>query len=104
MKRELPKSEPYLTAEEIEALLRDFEGILRSKTLTRGPFLDRFEREFAAFSGVAHAVGMSSGTAPMEVAMRFWEVSGGEVIVPTNTFAASANAALQCWQTSPAKP
>lgn len=42
MKRELPKSEPYLTAEEIEALLRDFEGILRSKTLTRGPFLDRF--------------------------------------------------------------
>ena len=94
MKRELPKSEPYLAEEEIEVLLADFEEILRSKILTRGPFLDRFEGEFATLAGVSHAVGMSSGTAPLEVAMRFWDVSGGEVIVPTNTFAASANAVL----------
>ena len=94
MKRELPKFEPYLTEEEIANLLTDFEGILRSKVLTRGPFLDRFEREFADLAGVSHAVGMSSGTAPLEVAMRFWDVTGGEVIVPTNTFAASANAVL----------
>ena len=93
-KRELPKSEPYLTEEEIETLVADFEGILRSKTLTRGPFIDRFEMEFATLAGVSHAVGMSSGTAPLEVAMRFWNVAGGEVIVPTNTFAASANAVL----------
>jgi perosamine synthetase len=59
MKRELPKSEPYLSAEEIETLLGDFEAILRSKTLTRGPFLDRFERDFAAS---ANAVLLAGGT------------------------------------------
>ena len=94
MKRELPKSQPCLAEDEIETLLVDFEGILRSRILTRGPFLERFETEFATLAGVSHAVGMSSGTAPLEVAMRFWDVAGGEVIVPTNTFAASANAVI----------
>jgi len=78
----------------VAALLGEFGEILRSGRLTRGPHLERFEREFAAGAGAKHAVGLSSGTAPLEIALRFWQVEGREVIVPTNTFVASANAVL----------
>ena len=76
------------------ALLEDFAQILRSGRLTMGPYLERFEQEFAACVGTEYAVGMNSGTAPLEVALRHWGVEGREVVVPTNTFIASSNAAL----------
>ena len=76
------------------ALLEDFAAILRSGRLTMGPYLERFEQEFAACVGAGHAVGMSSGTAPLEIALRYWGIEGREVVVPTNTFIASSNAAL----------
>lgn len=76
------------------ALLEDFAQILRSGRLTMGPYLERFEQECAAHVGTKYAVGMSSGTAPLEVALRHWGVAGGDIVVPTNTFIASSNAAL----------
>ncbi len=93
-RREINKAKPHIPAEDIALLLEDFEEILRSGHLTQGPFLSRFEEEFAALSGTRWAVAMHSGTAPLEVALRYWDVAGGEVVVPTNTFAASANAVL----------
>ena len=90
----LPKARPSIPAEDIASLLGDFEAILRSGQLTQGEYLQRFEQEFAAYIGVEHAVGLNSGTAPLEIAMRYWQVAGREVIVPTNTFMASANAVL----------
>lgn len=92
--RSLPRAKPHLPEEDVTALLGEFGEILRSGRLTRGPHLERFEREFAAQVGVGHALGLSSGTAPLEIALRFWQVEGREVIVPTNTFVASANAVL----------
>jgi perosamine synthetase len=89
----LQKARPNLPEQDIPDLLTDFAAILRSGVLTMGPFLERFESLFAAHAGVQHAVGMNSGTAPMEIAMRYWEVSGGEVVVTTNTFMATVHAA-----------
>ena len=93
-KRSLPKARPAIPAEDIPALLADIEHVLRSGQLTMGPFQERFEGEFAEMVATEHAVAMHSGTAPLEVAMRHWNIEGREVIVPTNTFAASANAVL----------
>ncbi|MDE2811395.1 MAG: DegT/DnrJ/EryC1/StrS family aminotransferase [Gemmatimonadota bacterium] len=90
----VPQTRPCIPEEDVAALLEDFAAILRSGRLTMGPYLQRFEQEFAACVGAEHAVGMSSGTAPLEVALRYWGVAGGEVVVPTNTFIASSNAAL----------
>lgn len=90
----LRKARPHLPEADLPALLRDFEAILRSGVLTQGPYLERFEEEFARAAGVRHAVGMSSGTAPLEVALRFWEVAGGEVVMTTNTFMATVHAAI----------
>lgn len=60
-----------------------------------GPFVDRFEGEFAAFVGAKHAVACASGTAAIHVALRLLGVGrGDEVLVPTFTFIASANPIL----------
>lgn len=88
------KARPHLPEEDLPALLGDFESILRSGVLTMGPYLERFECEFAGSVGVRHAVGMSSGTAPLETALRFWDVAGGEVVMTTNTFMATVHAAV----------
>ncbi len=93
-RRDLNKGKPHIPEEDIAPLLEDFEAILRGARLTQGPFLERFEEEFAELSSTRWAVAMHSGTAPLEVALRYWDVKDAEVVVPTNTFAASANAVL----------
>ncbi|PRY19267.1 aminotransferase class I/II-fold pyridoxal phosphate-dependent enzyme [Pseudosporangium ferrugineum] len=58
-----------------------------------GPAVDAFEREVAARSGAAHAVAVSSGTAGLHLALLACGVQAGQVVVvPTLTFAATANA------------
>jgi len=58
-----------------------------------GPDLDAFEAEVASRVGVAHAVGLSSGTAALHLALVSWGVGPGDVVpVSTFTFAATVNA------------
>lgn len=52
------------------------------------------EEEFAARHGVRHAVAVSSGTAALEIILRSLGVEGREVLVPANTFFASAAAVV----------
>ena len=73
----IDKGGPSLSAADIDGLLEDFREILRGGRLTQGEYLDRFEREFSGYVGTAHAVGMSSGTAPLEIALRHFGVEGG---------------------------
>jgi pyridoxal phosphate-dependent aminotransferase EpsN len=58
-----------------------------------GPMVDAFEREFAEYVGVPYAAALSSGTAALHLALLLLGVGpGDDVIVPTLTFVASANA------------
>ena len=63
--------------------------------LTRGDFIlgaavERFETEYAAFIGTRHAVGVGTGLAAIELALRAFDVGpGDEVITPANTFIAT---------------
>ena len=58
-----------------------------------GPHVDAFEREFASYVGVAHAAALSSGTAALHLALSLLGVGpADDVLVPTLTFVASANA------------
>lgn len=60
-----------------------------------GPHLERFERELAERTGVGHAVGLGSGTAALHLALLGVGVQPGDVVlVPTVTFAATANAVV----------
>ena len=74
-------------------LMETVERIARNSAFTLGPELERFEGAFAEFCGTTHAAGVSSGTAALEIALRALEIGpGDEVIVPTYSFIATAEA------------
>lgn len=61
-----------------------------------GPYVERFEADFAAFVGTSRAVSVCNGTCALHLALRASDVGpGDEVIVPSLTFAATANAVIQ---------
>jgi dTDP-3-amino-3,4,6-trideoxy-alpha-D-glucose transaminase len=67
--------------------------VLDSGRFILGPEVDAFEREFAAHCGTAHAVGVANGTDAITIALRAMGVGpGDEVVVPSFTFYASAEA------------
>ena len=70
------------------------EEILRTGALTLGNNTHDLETAFAAAHGNLPAVAVSSGTAALEIILRSLEVAGRDVIVPANTFAATAFAVL----------
>jgi perosamine synthetase len=66
--------------------------VLRSDWLTTGPKVTEFEKTFADFVGAKFAVAVSSGTAALHASMFALDIGqGDEVIVPSMTFAATAN-------------
>ncbi|MCD9194695.1 DegT/DnrJ/EryC1/StrS family aminotransferase [Streptomyces albireticuli] len=83
-----PVSRPALDGKELEYLTATVEdGWISSQ----GPMVQRFERAFADYNGVAHGVACSSGTAALTLALRALGVGpGDEVIVPEFTMVASA--------------
>lgn len=85
----LPFAMPDITDAEIAAVVE----VLRSGWLTTGPAVRSFERAFASYLGVDHAVALNSGTAALHLALEASGVEAGdEVIVPTYTFTSSAAA------------
>lgn len=82
--------EPEFLGEE-EALVID---CIRSGWVSSmGQYVDRFEAEIAAACGTAHGVAVVNGTAALELALRVVGVSpGDEVLMPSLTFIATANA------------
>ncbi|WP_131744977.1 DegT/DnrJ/EryC1/StrS family aminotransferase [Frankia sp. Cppng1_Ct_nod] len=69
--------------------------ILASGALTLGAHTREFEASFAAAHGLPFAVAVSSGTAALEIILRGLDVAGSDVVVPTNTFAATGFAVLR---------
>ncbi len=67
--------------------------VLDSERYILGPEVAAFEQEFAAYCGAAHAVGVANGTDALTIALRAMGVGpGDEVVVPSFTFYASAEA------------
>ena len=82
---------PQIGDEEKSAVL----AVLESGQLAQGPVVEAFEREFAAWNGVKHAIAVNSGTAALHLLMLAHGVGeGDEVITSPFTFVASTNAAL----------
>ena len=85
---------PVVPAEAEDAVL----GVLRSGRLTATASGEHevagLEREWAAFTGVAHCAAVGSGTAALEVALTALDVRGREVVVPALTMNATAQAVL----------
>lgn len=85
----IPLSSPDITEAEIEAVT----AVLRTNSLSLGPRLEEFEDALAAYHRTPHAIAVSSGTAALHLAIRALGIGeGDEVIVPSFTFIAVANA------------
>ena len=70
------------------------QEVLESGQLTLGRYGTEFETRFAEFCDARHAVAVSSGTAALEIILRSLDVSGKKVLVPANTFFATASAVI----------
>lgn len=68
-----------------------WEGVLDRTAFILGDEVRQFEEAFASFSGVEHCIGVANGTDALELALRAAGVGAGDdVLVPANTFIASA--------------
>lgn len=62
---------------------------------SRGQYIEKFEKSFASFCGVSHALTCTNGTVALHLALLALKVGpGDEVIVPTLTFVATANSVM----------
>ena len=87
----IPFHRAQVGEEEVSAIAE----VIRSGWLTMGPKTIEFEREFAKYVGAPHAITVSTGTAALHLALEASGIrSGDEVLLPTTTFTATAEAVI----------
>ncbi|HET7875262.1 MAG TPA: LegC family aminotransferase [Methylomirabilota bacterium] len=92
--RVIPNAVPHLAGNEWKYLK---ECLDTNWVSSAGPFVEHFEREVARYVGVPHAVATVNGTSALHVALLAAGVQpGDEVLLPTLTFIATANAVAYC--------
>lgn len=92
--RTYPVAEPHLDDRDRASLLAAFDSGWIS---SQGPMLEEFERGFAAHCGTKHALATSNGTTALHLALLALDLKpGDEVLVPSFTYVATANAVRYC--------
>ncbi len=90
----IPVAEPDLSGNEEKYVL---EAVRSSWISSTGPFVKRFETEFAALSGTRACIGVANGTLALHLALMTVDLRpGDEVLVPSLTYIATANAVRYC--------
>ncbi|NJR60643.1 MAG: DegT/DnrJ/EryC1/StrS family aminotransferase [Cyanobacteria bacterium CRU_2_1] len=85
MKTILPQKYEF-SSEDINFVLSNFKELLENRSyLTMSSYCEEFEKSFCQYLGCRFAISVSSGTAALEIILRYLRVNGYEVIVPTNT-------------------
>jgi dTDP-4-amino-4,6-dideoxygalactose transaminase len=97
--RKVPAARIQFLAEDRAWIAERIQEVLESGQLTLGKYGTEFEAAFARFCGARHAVAVSSGTCSLEIILRALEVAGKEVLVPANTFFATAAAVIHAGAT-----
>jgi dTDP-4-amino-4,6-dideoxygalactose transaminase len=92
--RRVPAARIQFLPEDSAWIAERIQEVLASGQLTLGKYGAEFEREFARLCGVREAVAVNSGTSALEIILRSLDVSGKDVLVPANTFFATAAAVI----------
>jgi len=82
------------SSEDKEFIASGIARVLASGTLTMGPRTSEFEEMFATYVGAKYCVATSNGTSALEVILRALGIRDRSVVVPTNTFLATALAVI----------
>jgi dTDP-4-amino-4,6-dideoxygalactose transaminase len=86
----IPPARIYFSDEDRASILKSIDEALSTGQLTLGKNGKQLEEEFARFIGTKHAIAVNSGTSSIQILMHIYGVKGKEVIIPTNTFFATA--------------
>jgi dTDP-4-amino-4,6-dideoxygalactose transaminase len=92
--RRVPAAKIQFLPEDRVWIAERIQEVLSTGQLTLGKYGTEFEKQFALFCGVNHGIAVNSGTSALEIILRALGVEGKDVIVPTNTFFATAAAAV----------
>ena len=93
--KEIPPIKVYFPQEDIVEIKDYVEKILKSGMLTLSTYTSEFEKKYAELCHVKRGVAVSCGTGALEIILRGMDIKAGdEVIVPTNTFTATATSAI----------
>ena len=92
--RKVPAAKIQFSADDRGWIAERIQEVLASGQLTLGKYGAEFEAQFAKFCGVPHAIAVNSGTSSLEIILRALDVQGQDVLVPTNTFFATAAAVV----------
>ncbi len=91
----IPINQPQIGEEEVQAVVKVLRSGMLTSGLGQGPEVTRLEQNFAKLSGVKHAVAVNTGTAALHSAIMACGVKqGDEVILPSFTFVATAEAVV----------
>jgi perosamine synthetase len=91
----IPINIPKIGEEEIEAVVKVMRTGILTSGLGAGPMVTQFEKNFAKFAGSKHAIAVNTGTAALHAAVIAAGVKlGDEVILPSFTFVATAEAVV----------
>ena len=91
----IPVNLPKIGEEEIEAVIKVMRSGMLTSGLGAGPKVIEFEKNYAEFAGVKHAIAVNTGTAALHAAIMAAGVKmGDEVILPSFTFVATAEAVV----------
>jgi len=91
----IPINTPLIDEEEIEAVVKVMRNGPLTNALGAGPMVTQFEKKFAEFAGIKNAVAVNTGTAALHSAVVAAGVKqGDEVILPSFTFVATAEAVV----------
>jgi perosamine synthetase len=91
---QVPPTRIDFSPEDRDWIAERIKEVLESGRLTLGSYGEKFEAALAASMGVKHAVTVNSGTASLEIMLRAMNVAGKDVLVPANTFFATAAAVI----------
>ncbi|MBS0184486.1 MAG: DegT/DnrJ/EryC1/StrS family aminotransferase [Nitrospira sp.] len=92
--RTVPAAKIQFLPEDRAWIADRIQEVLATGQLTLGKYGTEFEQKFAQFCGVRHAIAVNSGTSSLEIILRTIGVEGKDVLVPTNTFFATAAAVV----------
>lgn len=92
--RKVPAAKIQFLPEDRAWIAERIQEVLSTGQLTLGKYGAEFEQKFAQFCGTQHAIAVNSGTSALEIILRTLDVQGKDVLVPTNTFFATAGAVI----------
>src|SRR4051812_20762291 len=93
----IPLVDLHAQHEEIKAEVADgIDRVMASGSFIGGDEVTAFEQAFATFANVSHCIGVANGTDALELLLRALDIGPGyEVVLPANTFVATAEAVVR---------